>query len=91
MQPLPDSPEIADGPLRSRPAEAGGAVAAPHSDVFRFPDFPTPRTAQARGVCFSGPARQAGFPRTDARRPQHHDTQEVQTCSKGNRSLKSTH
>ena len=67
MQPLPALPEIADGPLRSRPAEAGGAVAAPHSDVFRFPDFPTPRTAQARGVCFSGPARQAGAPGTDAR------------------------
>ena len=67
MQPLPALPEIADGPLRSRPAEAGGAVVAPPSDVSRSADFPTPRTVQARGVCFSGPARQAGAPGTDAR------------------------
>ena len=63
MQSLPVPPEIADGPQRVRPGVTGGAVAPVLQDSS---EYPTPRTLQARGVCFPGPARRAGIPGTDA-------------------------
>lgn len=63
MQSLPVSPEIADGPQRVRAGVDGGATTGVQDDR---PEFPTPRTLQARGVRFSGPARRAGIPGKDA-------------------------
>ena len=63
MQPFAVLLETAAGP-RARVQVSGGAGPAPRH---RF-DNPTPRTLQARGVCFSL-ARQAGLRGTDAQPP----------------------
>ncbi|WP_144409313.1 hypothetical protein [Pseudoxanthomonas suwonensis] len=64
MQPLSASPEIAVGPHQAGSEISGGANAAARHDRS---DNATPRTSQARGVRFYGPARQAGISGTDAR------------------------
>ena len=66
MQPLSASLEIAVGPQQARPGMSGGELAIVLHDCS---DNATPRTLQARGVRFHGPARQAGISGTDARRP----------------------
>ena len=58
MQPLSASLEIAVGPQQARPEMSGGELAIVLHDCS---DNATPRTLQARGVRFHGPARQAGI------------------------------
>lgn len=70
MQPLPASPEIAEGPHLAWTEAIGGAahpLLQAASETLIDPTCPTPRTLQARGVRFSRPARRAGIPGTDAR------------------------
>ncbi len=66
MQPLPASPEIAEGPQWAWTEAIGGAAINAPQAGSQYPTYPTPRTLQARGVRFSRPARRAGIPGTDA-------------------------